>query len=486
VLMAHRIAHQKDGGDTMRSQRAAKALMAITLAGGLVAGCSSGTSNSAAPPSTPKPTTLAPSSAVSSAPAPPVTEAATDWPTYHHDNTRTGTAPGVPAMSGPLRKSWQASLDGAVYGQPLVIGSRILAATENDTVYALSPSNGAVLWSSHVGTPQPHAGLPCGDIDPLGITGTMAYDQATGLVFAVAETPGGTHTLYGFQVLTGKVAVRVNVDPPKGDPIAHQQRSALTVLNGRVYIAYGGLFGDCANYIGSVVSVTTAGTDPLSYAIPTTREAGIWAPGGAVVSASTLLYSAGNGESTSGYDGSDSVIALSPSLSRVDLFAPATWPQDNASDLDLGSASPAVVGPWVFVAGKRGTGYVLHSGRLGGVGGQAGQAEVCRSFGGGSVAGNVLYLPCSDGTRALTIDQSGHPSVRWRAPVAAAGSPVVGGGAVWVPDYDNGTLYALDQATGHVKAQLNVGGLPHFASPTLSGGTVYLGTLHGVVAVSGA
>jgi YVTN family beta-propeller protein len=102
------------------------------------------------------------------------------------------------------------------------------------------------------------------------------------------------------------------------------------------------------------------------------------------------------------------------------------------------------------------------------------------------VVGNVAYLPCSDGTRALTIDRNGHPSVRWRASVPAAGSPTVGGGAVWVPDYDNGTLYALDPATGHVKAQLNVGGLPHFASPTLSGSTVLLGTLHGVVAVAGA
>ncbi|HEX5404230.1 MAG TPA: PQQ-binding-like beta-propeller repeat protein, partial [Pseudonocardiaceae bacterium] len=425
-----------------------------------------------------------PSSAASS--VAPATEPATDWPTYHHDNTRTGTAPGVAPVSADLKRTWRATLDGAVYGQPLVVGGKILAATENDTVYALSPTNGSVLWHTHVGTPQPQNGLPCGDIDPLGITGTMAYDQPTGLVFAVAETTGGAHTLYGFDVATGKVAVRVNVDPPKGDAIAHQQRSALTVLNGRVYVAYGGLAGDCANYIGSVVSVTTAGTDRLSYAIPTTREAGIWAPGGAVVSRGNLLYSAGNGESTSGYDGSDSVIALSPTLRRVDLFAPSTWPQDNASDLDLGSSNPAVIGPWVFVAGKRGTGYAVRSDRLGGVGGEVGQAEVCKSFGGSSVVDAVAYLPCSDGPRAMTIDASGHPSVRWHAQVEANGAPVVGGGAVWVPDYDDGTLYALDQATGRVKAQLNVGGLPHFASPTLSGSSVYLGTLHGVVAVSGA
>ncbi len=454
-------------------------MAAVLVAAGVVAGCSSGTAP-AAPATTPPPITPPVTTASSSRAAAP----AADWPTYHHDNGRTGLAANLAPPSSP-HVAWRATLDGAVYGQPLLVGGMILAATENDTVYALDPT-GKVLWHTHVGTAQPLSGLPCGDIDPLGITGTMAYDQATGRVFAVAETTGGVHTLYGFDVRTGRVAVRVNVDPPKGDKIAHQQRSALTVLNGRVYVAYGGLFGDCGPYIGSVVSVTTAGASPRSYAIPTTREAGIWAPGGAVVDGANLLYDDGNGESTHGYDGSDSVIALSPDLKRVDLFAPSTWPQDNASDLDLGSSSAVVLGPWVFVAGKRGTGYVLRGDRLGGVGGQVAQAEVCRSFGGASVHGDTAYLPCTDGPRSLTIGGNGRPVVGWHAAVEANGSPTVGGGAVWVADYDSGTLYALDERTGKVRARVDVGELPHFASPTLSGSTAYLGTLHGVTAVAGA
>jgi polyvinyl alcohol dehydrogenase (cytochrome) len=464
----------------MRSQQTAGLLTAVLLSGGLLAACSGSPAGAPAPSPT-------------SPPAPPVTAASTsaaapitaDWPTYHHDNARTGVATGL-APLGTLKQAWTAKLDGAVYGQPLVVGGMILAATENDTVYALDPATGAVRWHTHVGTPQPRSGLPCGDIDPLGITGTMAYDQTSGRVFAMAETTGGTHTLYGFDVRTGRVAVRAPVEPPRGEHLPHQQRSALTVLNDRVYVAYGGLAGDCGNYIGSVVSVTTGGTGPLSYAIPTTREAGIWAPGGAVVADNTLLYSDGNGESTHGYDGSDSVIALTPTLGRVDLFAPTTWPQDNASDLDLGSSSPVVLGPWVFVAGKRGTGYVMHSGRLGGVGGQAGQAEVCKSFGGASVDGNTAYLPCTDGPRSLTISQNGRPVVGWHAPVQASGAPTVGGGAVWVADYDTGRLYALDERTGAVRGQVDTGSLPHFASPTLSGSRAYVGTMNGVVAINGA
>jgi outer membrane protein assembly factor BamB len=429
------------------------------------------------PPSTT--TTQPPPATTSVDPAAP----GTDWTTYHHDNARTGTAPGIAQLS-TLRKAWHAATDGPVYGQPLVVGDTILAATEKDTVYAFAADTGAVRWSTHLGTPVPRSALPCGDIDPLGITSTMVYDQATDRVYAVAETTDGTHTLYGLAAKTGAIAIRTEVEPA-GDKIANQQRAALNLLNGRIYIAYGGLYGDCGNYVGTVVSVTTAGADPLRYSIPTTREGGIWAPGGAAVAGTTLYYSAGNGESTTTYDGSDSVIALSPDLHRTDVFAPSIWPRDNADDLDLGSASPTVFGPWVFVAGKRGIGYVMPAGHLGGVGGQAGQAQVCRSYGGSSTDANVIYLPCTDGTRAVAISANGTPSVRWHATVTPAGSPTVGGGAVWVVDYETGVLYALDTADGHVRGQLFIDVAPHFASPTLSGSRAYVGTMSGVVAVSG-
>ena len=39
-------------------------------------------------------------------------------------------------------------LDGELYGEPLVSGGRVFVATENDTVYALSATNGAVAWST--------------------------------------------------------------------------------------------------------------------------------------------------------------------------------------------------------------------------------------------------------------------------------------------------------------------------------------------------
>ncbi len=450
------------------------ALLTLTLT---LAACGGGAKEPALPPAAPA-ASGAPSPLAS---APPV--GAGDWPTYHHDNGRSGVAPGFPAVSS-ISAAWRAKLDGAVYGQPLVIGNRLLAATENDTVYGLDATTGAQLWSQHVGTPVPRSDLPCGNIDPLGITGTMAYDAGTGLVFALAESTGGVHTLYGFDIATGAVKLNRVAEPPKGDKLAHQQRSALTVLDGMVYVAYGGLAGDCAQYIGSVVGVPTSGNGPIvSYAIPTTREGGIWAPGGGVVDGTVLYFAAGNGESTSGFDGSDTVIALTPQLQRTDFFAPSTWADDNARDLDLGSMTPALVGPHIVIAGKRGIGYTLDPDHLGGIGGQVQQRELCKAFGGAAVTGTTLFVPCNDGVRSATLDGAGIITVGWHGPSGATGSPVVGGGAVWVVDYDGGKLYALEATSGQQIAELAIGKAPHFASPTLAAGHAYIGTLAGVVAV---
>jgi YVTN family beta-propeller protein len=448
-------------------------MLLLTLASGACTGSN--------PPSGPAPSERI-LTATSSSSARPVT--GDDWPTYHRDNARTGLAPSVGAI-GRLSIAWKATLDGAVYGQPLVIGDIVYAATENDTVYGLDAGTGAVRWSSHLGSPMPLRNLPCGNIDPLGITSTMAYDASSGLVFALAETTGTHHTLFGLDARTGGIVYTRSAEPPHGDLAAHQQRAALTILNGRVYIAYGGLFGDCGSYIGAVVSLPIVGNGPaMAYAIPTTREAGIWAPGGASLANNRLLYSVGNGEAVTGaYDGSDSVVALQPDLQLADRFAPAVWADDNEKDLDLGSMAPAVVGQYVLIAGKRGVGYTARLDRLGGIGGQVAQAQVCRAFGGGAVDGDTVFVPCRDGTRAVRVDAAGHIEVRWHAPVPAAGSPVVGGGAVWVVDYDGGTLYVLDEATGAVRQQIAVGTMPRFASPTLAHGRAYLGTVTGVVAV---
>jgi outer membrane protein assembly factor BamB len=460
----------------MWRQRAAVLGLCAVLV--LLAACT-GQSN---PPERP-PLTLPPgSSTTSTAPA----AAAADWTTYHRDNARTGYLAGL-ADPARLTRAWSSRLDGAVYGEPLVVGDRVLVATENDSLYALSLRSGQIQWHTRVGEPVPLSSLPCGNIDPLGITGTPVYDPATGLLFAVAEVTGPAHLLVGVDAATGKIRVRRRVDPPGMDVPPHQQRAALALSAGKVYVAYGGLLGDCGDYRGRVVASSTDGRGPLlAFQVPTRREAGIWGASGPAVNArGELLVSVGNGAATGGaWDRSDSVLRLAPDLRLADGFAPRQWPADNAADADLGSMGPVLLpGGLVFAAGKSGLGYLLRADQLGGVGGQLVERPVCSAFGGSAAVGSTLFVPCTDGVRQVKASQGGL-ELGWHAPSQVSGSPVVGGRTVYSVDAQGGTLYALDAGSGAARASAPVGQASRFATPTLAGGMALVGTLSGVSAVT--
>jgi len=479
---------------------AAAALVAVACSGG--GGAS--TSASAPPASSASTGSSATASGTASAggTASPTSSASAgaSWPEYDGNPARTGVATGVPA-AGALSTAWSARLDGAVYGQPLVVGDEVIAATENDSVYAISRATGQTIWRTHVGTPVPESALNgCGDIFPLGITGTPVYDAGNGLVYAVAEVTGYQHVLVGLDATSGAVRLRRDLDMPTSanQPAYNQQRPGLVIDDGRVYAAFGGLFGDCGAYQGSIVSAPLTGDGPLaSWRTPTSREGAIWGPGGPVVGPNGDLWiSIGNGaaEGSAPFDGSDSVTELSPGLRRVAYFAPGTWAADNASDLDLGSTQPVLAaGNTVFIVGKRGVGYLLDATRLGGIGGQLAEQDICAAFGTAAVSGSTVYEPCRDGALTAVEVSAASKTIRvlWRGPSGANGSPVLGGGAVWVTTYSEsgggGTLYALSPATGRVEHQISIPeGLPHFSSLALSGGTAYVSTLTGVTAVDGA
>lgn len=413
--------------------------------------------------------------------------ASNDWTMYHANLARTGYLADVPDPQR-LTNLWKHALDGAVYAEPLVLAGRVIVATENDTLYALDARTGQVQWHTHVGTPVPLSDLPCGNIDPLGITGTPVYDPQTGLIFAVAEVQGPGHILVGLDVKTGEVKVRRSVDPAGADPRVHQQRAALALAGGRVYVAYGGLDGDCGDYQGKVVAARTDGTgDLLVYQVPTSREAGIWAPPGPVQDDQGNLYvSVGNGEVTQGdWDHSDSILKLSPTLQLEDAFAPQSWPSDNANDLDLGSMGPVLLpNGLIFTAGKLGQGYLLQADHLGGVGGQIQTLSACVAFGGAAVSGESFYIPCTDGLRQFTITAGPKVVPGWQAPQQVSGSPIIGGQTIYSVDSDGGVLYALNAATGQVRATLAIDATSRFATPSLSQDTLFIGTMTGVVAVT--
>lgn len=449
----------------------------------ILAGCAG---NTAASPIPQSPTTL-PKGAGSA--TPPALQT-TDWLTYHRNNTRTGYVADAPDPQH-LTRAWNTQLDGAVYAEPLVVNGKVIIATEGGSLYSLDANSGQIQWHTKVGAPQDQTQLPCGDINPLGITSTPAYDPRTGLIFSVAEVSGPKHVLVGVDAQTGQVKVRRAADPDSIDPTPYQQRAALLVANGYVYWAFGGLTGDCGNYKGTVMASSTDGQGPLlSYVVPTPREGGIWStPGPSVDSQGNIYVTVGNGAQTSGdWDKSDSVLRLSPTLKYEDGFAPGQWQQDNSSDADLGSLGPVLLpNGLIFIAGKSSTGYTLHANALGGVGGQIQQAPVCNglAMGGAASANMTVIVPCTGGLQQLQIGNDGSMHKGWSSNKAPSLSPVIGGHTVYSLGSD-GTLYALNLDNGSTRAQINlqIASLPHFASPTLSGNHIYVGSDTGVVAVT--
>jgi hypothetical protein len=406
-----------------------------------------------------------------------------DWPTYHGNRLRTGYAPTMPAAHGALHVVRRYNLDGNVYASPIIIGGRTFVATENDSVYAIE--NGHIVWRTHLGTPAPDDQTPCGNIAPLGITGTPVYHKGRIYVAAEFASPA-RHRLFSLRFRDGHVMWKHNLDLPGVETDAMQERGALTYAGGRVWVPFGGLAGDCGSYKGRVVGVRLNGAGrAIAYTVPTQREAGIWTPPGPVWGGRYLYVSVGNGAATSApYDKSDSVLALTTGAKLHQFFAPSTWRSDNASDADLGSQGPALVGKWIFADGKRGTAYVLRRSHLGGIGGAVSSRSLCTSFGGTAVVGTRVYVPCTDGVRAVRIDGTGHLHVRWHASSNVFGSPVVGGGRVWALDPDSGTLYALNPTTGNTVNSVGVGTTSRFATPAIYGARVFVPTLSGLTVVT--
>lgn len=470
--------------------------------------------------------------------APPATRSSTatvpassfgDLTTYGYGNARSDNDTVDPAISklsaGP---AWDDSLDAGVYGQPLVYDATVYVGTENDTIYAIGAKTGKVIWKLHVGTPAstsvvdsaPTLSGGCGDINPLGITGTPVIDSATDEIFAGEETVVGAddwqdiqHWVVAVSLATHKELWHRQVDPPDGNQASHyyipaeQQRPALTLWDGRIYVEFGGLDGDCGQYHGYVVSVPEPGRGPLaSYQVPTQREGAIWGTGGAFVSSAGNMYVAtGNGSSNSlsSFDEGNSVVELSATLARLGYWAPSNWVQLNDNDWDLGSAGPVAVPgtSLLFVAGKPAAngsfGYLMRISPLGGIGKGAFTGALC--LGGGAFGADAtdvtgaggrsrtyVYAPCGSGTVAVEVDAPAMTFTRvWAASTGSPdGPPVVAGGLVWALNWGSGGLYGMNPTTGQVVLERSTAALEHFATPSIGDRMLFLPTQSGVEAWS--
>ncbi len=412
-----------------------------------------------------------------------------------------GTAESVRSVNTAAPAWTSPTLDGQLYGEPLVFSGRIYVATENDTVYALSSRTGAVIWSAHLATPVPSGRLPCGDITPtVGITGTPVIDQSRGEIFVVADElihGNPSHVLVGLNATSGKIELTQHVDPSGADPANLLQRTGLALDAGQVIFAMGGNFGDCALYRGRVIGVNEAGGTPTYFTVDAAAgnsQGAIWMGGAApaIDGSGHVWVAVGNGSVLSGgkpYDDSDSALELSPSLSLLQYFAPSNWAQNNADDLDMSMAPALLSDGQVVVADKSDTAYLLDGAHLGGIGKQ--QAIIdpgCRDDidGGSAVVGLTVFLPCIEGIIAVRATQS-PPALRvlWRSAIGG-GPPIVAGGLVWTIG-QNGQLYGLSASTGEAKQQTAIGTPDnHFPTASVGAGLLLVPSAKSVVAFDAA
>lgn len=416
--------------------------------------------------------------AVASSPAgAPQTVATSSWTIYHYFPSGSGVAPAARAVTTSRRAWTSPGLDGQLYGEPLVFGRYVYVATENNTVYALVARTGKVAWSRHLGTPVPSSALPCTNISPtVGVTGTPVIDIKRDEIFVVADlyvNHKPAHHLIGLGTTSGKVELNVDVDPPGSYPPAQLQRTGLNLDAGQVIFGMGGNFGDCSNYRGRVVAVPEKGGKPKFFTVDAAKgdtQGAIWMGGAAPVvdSKGHIWVATGNGSVQSSgpaYDDSDGLLELSSSLKLLQYFAPTTWRQNNANDLDM-SAAPALLSDGqVILAGKSRIVYLLNASHLGGIGGQQaslgggknvlfGSACGGNIDGGVTVVGTTVYLPCVDsGVIAVQATKS-PPKLRllWRG--AGSGPPIMVAGRIWT--IAGPTLYGLDARTGKIEQRASV------------------------------
>jgi hypothetical protein len=336
--------------------------------------------------------------------------------TYHNNNHRDGLSTNETILnltnvnSTSFGKLFSYAVDGYVYTQPLYVPNVnikgrglhnvVFIGTEHNTVYAFDADNAAVsgnlLWRTNLGPaavttiPGVYTNQTFGtrynagaftDIEPeVGITGTPVIDTNTGTLYVDAFTGvvgGGVtnyfHTMHALNITSGAeqpyspVVVAASVAGVGVDSVGgvvsfnarqENQRPALTLAGGIVYVAYAG-YSDTDPYHGWIIGFNATNLLVLTnYVFNTTPnatvaefpdntgEGGIWMSGGGLavdddtnifVSVANGSFDVTNGSANVNYGDSFLKLTTSNGLAVADYFTPWNQATLQANDQDLGS-----------------------------------------------------------------------------------------------------------------------------------------------------
>jgi large repetitive protein len=338
--------------------------------------------------------------------------------TFHNDNMRSGQNLNETVLNlnnvndGQFGKLFSYSLDGLSYSSPLYVANVaipgqgnhnvVYVATEHDSVYAFDADGLSTtpLWhTSFLSTNV--TSVPCGSLcsdipKEYGVTGTPVIDPTSNTLYVVAATLVGgttyTQTLHALDITTGAekfggpVVVQASVSGTASDsqggvlkfnPFQQNQRPALLLSNGVVYLAWGS-HEDSAPWHGWMMgyNATTLVQTMVYCSTANGVDGGFWATGGPATDSTGDLYSTtGNGDftgNTGGSDFADTLLKIGTNGSVVDYFTPFNQAAMQTGNLDFSSSGPTLLVdqpgtyPHLLVAAaKLGTVYVINRDNLG-------------------------------------------------------------------------------------------------------------------------
>jgi hypothetical protein len=495
----------------------------------------------------------------------------TDVVTYHNDNARTGQNLNetilTPASvnSSIFGKRGFAPLDGKVDGQPLFVSALSLpglgthdvlyAVTEHDSVYAVDTITGSLLWrTSTLGAGETTSDARgCSQVTPeIGITSTPVIDRSrgpNGAIYVVAMSKTGStyfqrlHALdlaTGAELFGGPKTIQASF-PGSGagssggsvifDPKQYEERAALTMLNGRIIMAWTS-HCDIDPYTGWIMAydANTLAQSSVLNITPNGSRGGFWMAGAgpAVDPQGNLYLLDGNGTfdttltgagfpSQGNFGNAFLKVATSSGLAVADYFATFDTVAATNADRDLGSGGTLVLPDLVdgagqtrhlaVGAGKDGHIYVVDRDAMGKWNASSNQSyqDISGALGGSVFSmpayfNNTVYYGSAGGTlKAFAITNarlaSSPSSVTARSfayPGTTPGISASGNvnGIVWAVENSNPAvlhaydardltreLYNSNQAAAG-RDQFGPGN--KFITPTIVNGQVFVGTASGV------
>ncbi len=353
------------------------------------------------------------------------TVAVTNFPgtlTWRNDHSRSGVnsqdlalAPAT-ISSSTFGKLFSCPIDGYAYAQPLYLpnlaipgnGTRnvIFVATEKDSVFAFdADANPCVqLWKTSLipagsqPIETPNLNITSTDIVPfVGITGTPVIGLSASALYVVAATqtialnPTYSQQLYALDLATGQPIIQpagVEIASPAGhtsvfQPMLENQRAALLLDNGTVYIAFGS-YGGQGDYHGWLFGYDVSSLQQTGVFNVTSNaiQGGIWQSGGGPSADSNhnVFVVTGDGPfdaNRGGMSYSDSFLRLGTAggLSVSDYFTPCDQATLETAGLDVGAGAPLLLPdsagsslqPNLLIgASKAGSLYVVNRDAMGG------------------------------------------------------------------------------------------------------------------------